>query len=657
MNHTFQILEFNHILEKLKEFAHTEAAGERIENLCPSLNEGEVRKSLRDTTEARTIIDRMGLPPAVSMNGLQAIIHTTKQGGCLSPEELENTGVMLTGVKRFKEFLNRCKYLELGLAYYELDLDPLEDLAREIFESVRNGRVEDSASKYLKGIRQDIARLEEKLRTKAESILRGNKKYFSDSYVTFRNGRICLPVKKDYRTSVPGSVIDQSATGSTLFIEPAAIAGLNEELELLRIGEENETRRILYTLTAVVEENMEALEADKRLLEKLDFLFAKGSLSLSMEGIEPSVNTDRIMRIVKGRHPLMNPETVVPLDFELGKRERGIVITGPNTGGKTVSIKTVGLFSLMAQCGLHVPAIEADLCMNSQILCDIGDGQNITENLSTFSAHITNVMKILHTAGRESLVILDELGSGTDPAEGMGIAIAILEELQNSGCLFLATTHYPEVKTYAKEAEGITNARMAFDKETLKPLYRMEIGEAGESCALFIAQRLGMPESMIKRAELYAYGKRESLQDQGPAAAAVFPTGKGSREKTQGEFAQCAKRKGSGESGPRIEKQKKPSGNKNSMREKFAVGDSVMVYPDKKKGIVCMPVNEKGVLRVQMPDGKIWINHKRVKLLVATEELYPEDYDFSIIFDTVENRKARHKMGKGHQEGLTVTIE
>lgn len=638
MNHTFRILEFNLILEKLEELAHTEAAKERIRTLAPSLNEGEVRKSLRDTTEARIILDRMGLPPAVSMNGLSMIINTAKQGGCLSAEELESTGFMLTGVKRFKEFLYKCRYLELGLPYYGQDLNPLEELAREIYESVRNGRVEDSASKYLKSLRQDMVRMEEKLRSKAESILRGNKKYFSDSYVTLRNGRICLPVKKDHRASVPGSIIDQSATGSTLFIEPAALMGLQEELELLRIGEENEERRILYTLTGSVEENLEVLEADKCLLEKLDFLFAKGSLSATMKGIEPGINTDRTIRIVMGRHPFMDPEKVVPLAFELGKGERGIVITGPNTGGKTVSIKTVGLFCLMAQCGLHVPCREADLCMNDQVLCDIGDGQNITENLSTFSAHITNVMRILDTAGPESLVIIDELGSGTDPAEGMGIAIAILEELLEKGCLFLATTHYPEVKTYAKTAEGITNARMAFDKETLRPLYRMEIGEAGESCALFIAKRLGMPENMINRARIYAYGKRDGLRDGSPDPL-----------KEKGNSGKTA--------GPRIEKQKKTAGNKNVMEKKFTIGDSVLIYPDKKKGIVSMPVNEKGVLQVQMPDQKIWINQKRVKLLVASSELYPEDYDFSIIFDTVENRKARHKMEKGHQDGLEIKME
>lgn len=631
MNHTFQILEFNRIIEKLEELALTEGAKEQIRNLTPELKEAEVRKNLRDTTQARIILDRMGQPPAVAMNGMTAIFKSVMQEGILMPEDLESVGTMLTGVKRYKDFLNRCKYLELSLPYYEENLNPLESLAKELFESIRNKRVDDSASKYLRNVRQEIVRMEEKLRTKAESMLRTNKKFFSDSYITIRNGKVCLPVKKEYKPAVPGSVIDQSSTGSTLFIEPSAIAALNGELESLRIEEENETRRILYTLTAQVEEQLPVLTENRKVLEKLDFLFAKGKLSADMKGVEPEISTEQIIQITEGRHPFMNPEQVVPLNFELGKNGRGIVITGPNTGGKTVSIKTVGLFSLMAQCGLHIPCKEGQISLFNQVLCDIGDGQNITENLSTFSSHIVNVLDILSKADKESLVILDELGSGTDPAEGMGIAISILEELRRCGCLFLATTHYPEVKAYAKEAEGITNARMAFDRESLRPLYRLEIGEAGESCALYIAGRLGMPERMIKRAEQYAYGLPET-------------------EPESGRYREAEKRPGS----PRIEKIKKTTENQIAMQTKFTLGDSVMILPDKKIGIVCTTVNEKGVVRVQMPDKKIWINHKRLKLLVSAQQLYPEDYDFSILFDTVENRKARHKMEKGYQEGLEI---
>mgnify|MGYP000905335422 CR=1 FL=1 len=633
MNHTFQILEFDKILKQLEELANTEAGKQAARQLEPFMYEGDVRRGLFDTSEARIIIDNIGQPPAVSMTGIDQILKTAEQGGCLSEEELETAGIVLTGVKRFKDFLIRCKYLELSLPYYGDDLNPLDELRETLAQSVRSGRIEDSASKLLRNIRQDIVRMEEKIRTKADNILRGKKQYFADSYVTIRNGRICLPVKKEYKSAVGGTVIDQSQTGSTLFMEPAAISALNAELEILQIEEENETRRILYELTGMIDAEREVFEADKKLLEKLDFLFAKGKLSADMESVEPMVNTDRVITIVEGKHPLMNRDTVVPLSFNLGKTEKGIVITGPNTGGKTVSIKTVGLFCLMAQCGLHVPCTSANLCMNDRILCDIGDGQNITANLSTFSAHITNVLDILDKAGPDSLVILDELGSGTDPAEGMGIAVAILEELKQLGCLFLATTHYPEVKVYAQQTEGMTNARMAFDRESLKPLYRLEIGEAGESCALYIAKRLGMSDRMIARAARAAYNEGEA----------------------ELEIQKTLDHRPVRKSG--IVKQKHKASAANELKEKFSLGDSVTVFPDNKTGIVCKSVNEKGVLQVQLPDKKIWINHKRVKLKVAAAELYPDDYDFSIIFDTVENRKARHQMDRKYQEGVVIQMD
>ena len=488
MNNTFHTLEFDHILRQLEELACTKSAKERIRSMEPYLYEGDVRKSQKDTTEARRIIESAGMPPIASMSDVDDILIIVGQDGCLSAEQLESVGMTLTAVKRLKDFLNRCRYLNTSLACYDEELDPLEHLREQLAEAVRGGRVEDGASRLLRSLRQDIIRMEEKVRAKADSILKSRKSCFADHYVTNRNGKMCLPVKKEYRSSVPGSVIDKSATGATLFIEPEAVASMNSELELLKMEEENETRRILYELTAMVAENREVFEADKRLIEKLDYIFAKGKLSAAMEAKEPQINMERNIRIRNGRHPLMSREHAVPLSFELGNRGNGVVITGPNTGGKTVTMKTVGLFCIMAQCGIHVPCEEASLCMNNQVLCDIGDGQNISENLSTFSAHITNVLDILKKAGPESLVLLDELGSGTDPAEGMGIAIAILESLRQCGCLFLVTTHYPEVKGYAEAADGVENARMAFDRETLQPLYRLVQGEAGESCALFIAK-------------------------------------------------------------------------------------------------------------------------------------------------------------------------
>lgn len=332
---------------------------------------------------------------------------------------------------------------------------------------------------------------------------------------------------------------------------------------------------------------------------------------------------------MKARHPLMDKSIAVPLQFEIGEKIHGIVITGPNTGGKTVAIKTVMLNCIMAQCGLHVTCKQADICMNSSYLCDIGDGQNLSENLSTFSAHITNVLEVLSEADKDSFVIMDELGSGTDPTEGMGIAIAILEELRKSDALFLVTTHYPDVKEYADKAENIINARMAFDKETLRPTYQMIIGEAGESCAFYIADRLGMPNKMLKVAICAAYGQEavKSYTFQKPESDIIKRnTAKISKAKTVKNNAK--------------------------LDIKYKIGDSVMVYPEKKIGIVCVPINEKGVLRVQLSNKKIWINHKRVKLHVAATELYPEDYDFSILFETVENRKKRHDMQRKYTDSI-----
>ncbi len=404
-------------------------------------------------------------------------------------------------------------------------------------------------------------------------------------------------------------------------MEPAGAAKYYEELQLCKISEENEIYRILYTLTSMVSDAVDGMYDNIKTIEKLDFIFSKGKLSLEMDGVEPSINTNRKIRLKDARNPIMDREINVPLQFEIGGDIRGIIITGPNTGGKTVAIKTVMLNCMMAQCGLHVTCREADICMNGAYLCDIGDGQNITENLSTFSAHIRNVLSILDQVNRESLVIMDELGSGTDPAEGMGIAIAILEELRKSGCLFLVTTHYPEIKEYAKKTDNIINARMTFDKETLIPTYQMVLGEAGESCAFYIADRLGMSNEMLQTAIRAAYGI---------SAVADF------------RFRDKEPEKGR-QGGSRIVKAgKSKQGSK--LADKYHIGDSVMIYPDKKIGIVCEPINEKGVLRVQMPGKKIWINHKRVKLHVAAAELYPEDYDFSILFDTVENRKIRHDM-------------
>ena len=633
MQKEFQILEFDMIINKLQEYALTSQSKEKFSELKPYLIETQVLSKLRETSEARKILDNIGSPPLISMNEVENYLMIADKCGMLSATQLEYLGVVLTGIRRVRDFLNRCKHLEVGLAYYSDELQSMEELREEIERSIHGGEVDDYASTDLRDIRRHISKAEEKVKEKAEKMLQNDKEIYADRFVVSRNGHVCLPVKKEYKFKINGSVIDKSSTGATLFIEPTIIAKLNEALMLLKIDEENEERKILYKLTAMVEADSSTFQKNGRLVADLDYIFAKGKLSSELNAIEPNINTDRYLKIEKGRHPLLE-KNCVPLDFEMKKGINGLVITGPNTGGKTVAIKTVGLFSIMAQCGLHIPCVSANICMNSLVLCDIGDGQNITENLSTFSAHITNILSILKRVNNESLVIMDELGSGTDPAEGMGIAIAILEELKKSGCLFIATTHYPEVKIYAGSKEGVINARMAFDKDTLKPLYRLEIGKAGESCALYIARQLGMSDEMIQCARREAYG------------------GKPLEELSKDD----AEINVSSQYTPKIQK-KKEKKIISKAAQLFNVGDSVLVYPEKKIGIVAKKANDKGEIVVQLKKQKILVNHKRLKLLVTASELYPDDYDFSIIFDLVSNRKARHKMEKGYQQDLEIILE
>ncbi len=642
MNRAEQILEFDKIKNIWTTFALTDVAKKQIEEIVPTLDETELAVWQRQTTEAKVMMEKCGTPPLTSFAGMHEILNAAEKESCLTAEQLETVSTNLTAIRRLKDYLNRGKAYDLSLAYYEENLESCDEVREEIAQQIRNGRVDDHATPMVFDIRKQLMNEDEKMREKANQIMRNNKNYMADSFSTMRNGHICLPVKKEYVNKISGSILDKSATGSTVFVEPTAVYSHYEAIQLLRIDEENEEMRIRYALTDRVLEAAELITQSMTTVEKLDFAFSKAKLSMEYDGVRPNINTDRRIVLKEARHPLMEKSVCVPLNFTIGEKRdeeqiTGVIITGPNTGGKTVTLKTVALCSMMAQCGLHVPCKEADICMNANYLCDIGDGQNLSENLSTFSAHLKNILEILQSVNRESLVILDELGSGTDPTEGMGIAIAVLKELKKSGALFLVTTHYPEIKQFAKEEAGVINARMDFDKQTLMPLYSLIIGESGESQAFSIAKRLGMPDEMLKVAATAAYGTEFEKH--------LPMTQKKSEARKQTH------------TGPKIKKHKVANTTLNKPASKFNLGDSVMIYPDKKIGIVCQPADEKGILRVQLPNKKIYINHKRVKLHVAATELYPEDYDFSIIFDSVENRKLRHQMSRKYVEDILVEEE
>ncbi len=621
-----ETLEFNVMKQKLAELSLSANVKSKITALTPYKNIEEVRYKLKETTEAKQIVLSLGNAPLAIMKDIDTYLELAVKGGMLSAEELSEVSQFLGTCKKMKAYLKRAEnnYIDLGCLGNSInDVSVVYD---EIENAIANQSVNDRASNTLRDIRRQIGITQERVKEKLNSILRGNKTWFADSFITTRNGRLTLPVKKEHRARVSGVVVDTSQTGSTVFIEPEAVAKLQDELFLLQLDCENEIRRILYQLSGTVAEHEHIIKMNIEAMETLDFIFAKAKLSIQMKAQAVDVRLEPEIIIKNGYHPLLNRDTAVPLNFSINEKNFGVIITGPNTGGKTVALKTVGLLQLMIQSGLHIP-VDADsfFCMRDACLVDIGDGQSISENLSTFSSHMTNIIKIIDRATPQSIVLLDELGSGTDPAEGMGLAVAILEELMRKGCLIMATTHYPEIKEFAANTKGFINARMAFDKVTLKPLYALEIGEAGESCALYIAKSLGLPERILNRAHEAAYNK---------VLWGVEPI---ERKKSV----------------IRVEKKK----DEPTRAEKFNLGDAVLIYPDRKIGIVYRVADDKGNLGVQIKKEKQDINHKRLKLHVAASEMYPADYDFSIIFDTVANRKARMKMGKRHIEGLKIESE
>lgn len=633
---TFETLEFDKILNLLCEQALSERVKEKIMLLKPYLNEKEVNNRINETTEAKMIIESIGIPPLASMKEIDKIVTLVQTNTMLLPEQLTCIAQFLMSCRRIKSYLKRTENIDTQIGTYGNSINSLDDLYNEIETNIVNNRVDDMASSMLRDIRKKIESINSQIKIKLDNILRSKKEYFIDNYITTRNGHYTLPVKKEYKHYISGTIVDTSQSGSTYFIEPSIVVNLKQELSLLQIAEDNEVRKILYTLTAFVEDYLSIIKLNIEAMETLDFVFAKAKLSIQMKAIPTKVISNKKIIIKSGRHPLIKPDIVVPIDFEIGDNITGIVITGPNTGGKTVALKTVGLLSIMAQSGLHVPVNEeSQFCMNNMVLCDIGDGQSISENLSTFSSHIKNIINILNMADNESLILLDELGSGTDPAEGMGIAISILEELKKKDCLFIATTHYPEVKDFAKSTKGLLNARMEFDRKSLKPLYKLIIGEAGESCALYIAQKLGLPLNMLKRAYYEAYGVETSKFTDNEAQQhqnKIFNTN-------------------------HIQKQiDKPKQNQ-KQTNKFHMGDSVMIYPQKLIGIVYKETNNFGEIIVQIKGEKQLIKQKRVKLITASSELYPPDYDFSIIFDTVESRKARHIMDRKYSQDIEITYE
>ena len=551
-----EILEFEKIRTELKGYALSDMAKEVIDKLEPSLDKRKIERWLLETTEARNIVDRSSSVPLHSLTGIDKIKEKLGKTAALQPEELEAMASFLKDCIKLRSFMLRedFQYLAPNISSYAVSIYELEDLVQEIERCIDRGRVDDKASSNLSKLRKRINILEERIRAKVEAAMRNPKykNYIQDSLISIRNGRFVIPIKSQYKNNVAGSVLDSSASGSTVFIEPEEVKKLQDELNLCKIEEENEVYRILCCLTSELEAYSREISINIETMAHYDFLFAKGKYSKHIEGNSAEINTD--------------------------------------------------------------------------------------------SSHIKNIINIINCADKHSLVILDEVGAGTDPGEGMGIAVAVLEEIQAKGAVMLATTHYSEIKEFAEKTPGFRNGCMEFDINTLKPLYRLVVGRPGESNAFLIALRLGMNKELIERAHRITY-KEEKKYD----SLLV-------EDKEEGSVLEEAIREHHEEQLEKFKENIKMEvkAEKLKAKPKFKVGDCVYISTMDRTGIVCEPENNKGEVTVMVMRKKFKINHKRLSLYIDSEELYPEDYDFDIVFESKEKRKKKKLMTKRHVEGVVI---
>lgn len=518
---TLKTLEFDKIVKMLSDIAASDAGKRKCLQVKPSCSLEEVEGLQQETAECIKALVKKGSPPLGGVTDLSMVIRRVEAGGVLDTEQLLKISDLLRCVSNMQNYMKAPREgTEEGFTILNAmvgNLVPHHSVEREITRCIEGpGQIADDASPALKSIRRQIGSANEEVRTKLSSMVASAsfQKYLQDSIVTTRGDRYVVPVKQEYRGSVPGIVHDQSSTGATLFIEPMVVVQLNNRLRELSAKERLEIERILSTLTLLVSEILDDIQADMETLIALDVMFARGKLGLEMEASRPLYNTSGYINIKKARHPLIDPRVVVPVSIYLGRDFDVLVITGPNTGGKTVTLKTVGLMVLMAQAGLQIPCQEGtELTVYRDVFADIGDEQSIEQSLSTFSSHMTNIVEILKQAGKGSLVLLDELGAGTDPTEGAALAMAILDYLHGKRICTIATTHYSELKQYALTKERVENASVEFDVETLSPTYRLTIGIPGKSNAFEISKRLGLSEGLIENASMYLSGEDVRFED------------------------------------------------------------------------------------------------------------------------------------------------
>lgn len=647
--YSITVLEFSQIIAEIKTYALGDQARKRLDELEPSVDIDIVKSWMQETSEAAAMLKINGSVPLVAMEGMEAAILKAGKEVTLTPAELTTCLNLLEAGKRVRKYMDSMISIAPRVSAYASSMYEIPELGEEIRRCIVNDGVDDRASSELARIRKRIMIVEDRIKQKLNDILRSSNYaiMLQDALISTRSGRYVVPVKRQFTKNFPGQVLDMSATGSTVFMQPAAITGLQEEISLLQMEEFNEVYRILSYLTGLVADNSRQLHINIETMAHYDFVFAKAKYSRSLDMQAVALSRSNHMVINQGRHPLLG-QSAVPLNFRLGQDYQALVITGPNTGGKTVALKTIGLLAMMVQCGLHVPVKEgSQFPVYSDILADIGDGQSIEQSLSTFSSHVKNILTIINCCNPRTLVLMDELGAGTDPAEGRGFAIAVLEEVFCRGANIVATTHFGEIKEYALQTPGFENGSMAFDIVTLSPQYQLHIGDWGDSNAFLIALRLGMDRHIIERAHEVTYGEERSYANDSDrhVKSIVNPEDIKSHEQAERIMEE------------RQQEKDRRERSQHYIKKDLKLGDCVYISTMQRTGIVCEEENGRGEVVVMVMGKKYVINHKRLTLHIDREELYPENYDLDIVFESKEDRKKRKIMSKHHVEGLVIEQE
>ena len=589
-----------------------------IDKLEPSSNLKVVNRRLDETSEGRKLLDVSYHLPLEGIHNIFPLIDKMDKGGVLEPSDLTMVSDFLRGCRKVKMFLKDKEGYAPTLCSYSENISDLSYIEEEINISIRGSVVDSNASKELKKIRKQIDICEGKIKEKLDKFLRNssNKECIQEFFISERNGRYTIPIKAAYKNKVAGSIVEVSSKGATVFMEPDIVSKFTSELSVLQAEESMEVYKILAILTEMIYERIKDLKMNVEVISEYDMIWAKAKYSLDIQGIKPKVNDYGYTKIIKGRYPLIKKG--VPLDFEIGKDYRTLIITGPNAGGKTVVLKTLGMLTLAVQSGFHIGAKEGtEISIFQDVFVDIGDNQSVENALSTFSSHVQNLARIIKESGKSTLLLFDEIGSGTEPNEGAALAIAILEELYHKGCITVATTHYGEIKDYSHNHPDFENAAMEFKKETLEPLYKLTIGKTGDSNALYISKKMGISDSIIERTRTYIENKDYN-----------YETIKESKKKKVKE----------------VESEEK--------YYDFSVGDKVLLLDKNDSAIIYKGRDEFNNVVVLYNKEFIEINYKRVKLELKAEELYPEGYDLNQLFVSYKERKLERDIERGSKKAL-----